>query len=284
MYSEIKYIMHSITRDTPSYAYPPVRNIFTWQQDMIHSLQNWFSRIPKNENSSMVELCKIKYHETVVLLLRPSPGIPDPSDQSLDLCFDQTVKLLRGFGGLYRSGELLYSRLVVHSVLLGALVMIYCIWKVPATSTKCRLDELASDLNTSQNILSSIGEYWAESNRARDCIDELSSLTLQRLSRNESTATLRSSITMNRMCSCPNHGQAASQFVHTQDSQEDLQRHGDLGTLRNSNTHVQSNRWQVENGRGSSESANMFDDFLQGDFHGWSSMSGIDDLISEFFH
>lgn len=272
---EIKYIMHSITRDTPAYAYPPLRNISMWQQDMIHSLQNWFSRIPKNENSSMVELCKIKYHENMVLLLRPSPGIPDPSDQSLDLCFDQAVKLLRGFGGLYRSGELLYSRLVVHSVLLGTLVMLYCIWKVPATSTKCRLDELASDLNTSQNILSSIGEYWAESNRARDCIDELS--------KDESTATLRSSITMNRMC-CPNHGQAASQFVHTQDSQEDLQRHSDPGTLRNSNTHVQSNQWQVENGRSSSEFANMFDDFLQGDFHGWGSMSGIDDLISEFIH
>ena len=142
---------------------------------------------------------------------------------------------------------------------------------------------LVEDLNTSQNILSSIGEYWAESNRARDCIDELSSLTLQRLSRNKSTATLRSSITMNRMCSCPNHGQAASQFVHTQDPQENLQRH-DLGALRDSSTHVQSNQWQVENGRGSSEFANMFDDFLQGDFHGWSSMSGIDDLISEFFH
>ena len=284
MNSEIKYIMHSITRDTPAYAYPPVRNISTWQQDMIHSLQNWLSRIPQTENSSMVELCKIRYHETMVLLLRPSPGIPVPSDQSLDLCFDQAVKLLRGFGNLYRPGELLYSRLVVHSVLLGTLVMLYCIWKVPATATKCRVDELARDFNTSQNILSSIGEYWAESNRARDCIDELSSLTLQRLSRSESPATLRSSITMNSMCPCPNHGQAASQFVHTQDSQEDLQRHDDLGALRNPNSHLQSNQWQVENGRGSSEFVNMFDDFLQGDFHGWSSMPGIDGLMSEFFH
>lgn len=284
MNSEIKYIMHSITRDTPAYAYPPVRNMSTWQQDMIHSLQTWLSRIPQNGDSSMVELCKIRYHETMVLLLRPGPGIPAPSDQSLDLCFDQAVKLLRGFGNLYRAGELLYSRLVVHSILLGTLVMLYCIWKVPATATKCQVDELAGDFNTSQNILSSIGEYWAESNRAHDCIDELSSLTLQRLSRNESTATLRSSIAMNRTCPCPSHGQATSQFVDTPYSQEDLQRHGDLGALRNSNTHVQSNQWQIEDGCGSSEFVNMFDDFLQGDFHGWSSMSDIDGLMSEFFH
>ena len=232
----------------------------------------------------MVELCKIRYHETMVLLLRPSLGIPVPSDQSLDLCFDQAVKILRGFGNLYRAGELLYSRLVVHLILLGTLVMLYCIWKVPATATKCRVDELAGDFNTSQNILSSIGEYWAESNRACDCIDELSSLALQRLSRNESTATLRSSIAMNRTCPCPSHGQSTSQFVDTPDSQEDLQRHGDLGALRNSNTHVQLNQWQIGNGCGSSEFVNMSDDFLQGDFHGWSSMSDIDGLMSEFFH
>lgn len=101
MNSEIKYIMHSVTRDTPAYAYPPVRNITTWQQDMVRSLENWLSRIPQTENSSMAELCKIRYHETMVLLLRPSPGIPAPSNESLDLCFDQAVSLLRGFGSLY---------------------------------------------------------------------------------------------------------------------------------------------------------------------------------------
>lgn len=162
--------------------------------------------------------------------------------------------------------------------------MLHCIWKVPATATKCRVDELAGNFNTSQNILSSIGEYWAESNRVRDCIDELSSLTLQRLSRNESPATLRSSTTPNRMCPCPNHHRAASEFVHTRDSHEDVQRHGDPGELQNSNSHLQSNQWQIENGRGSSEFVNMFDDILKGDFHGWSSVSDIDSLMSEFFH
>ncbi|KAI9926642.1 hypothetical protein MW887_003735 [Aspergillus wentii] len=47
MNSEIKYIMHSISRDTPAYAYPPVMDIFAWQQDMIHSLQDWLSKIPR---------------------------------------------------------------------------------------------------------------------------------------------------------------------------------------------------------------------------------------------
>lgn len=67
------------------------------------------------------------------------------------------------------------SRLVVHSILLGTLVMLHYIWKVPVTATKCCVDGLAANFNTSLNILSSIGEYWTEANRARDCIDDLSS-------------------------------------------------------------------------------------------------------------
>lgn len=106
----------------------------------------------------------------MVFLLRHSPGIPSPSDQSIDLCFHHAVELLRDFGVLYRSGYLLYSRLVVHSILLGTLVMLHCIWKVLAVAANCRLDELAVVFNTSQNILSSIGEYWDEANRARDCV------------------------------------------------------------------------------------------------------------------
>lgn len=201
MNSEIKYIMHSISRDTPPYAYPPIRDISSWQRDMIHSLQEWLSQIPQRSGSDcdrMAQLCKIRYHEIMILLLRPSPAIPTPPEDSFDLCFHHAVDLLRGFGELYRSGSLLYSRLVVHSLLLSTFVMLYCIWKVPSTAARCRVDELAADFNTSQNILSSIGEYWTEANRARDCVDELYNVTLQRLLGNDQATALRSSPIANR--------------------------------------------------------------------------------------
>lgn len=67
MNSEIKYIMHSISRDTPAYAYPPVRDIFAWQQDMMRSLQDWVSNVPQvgsQDADATKSLCKIKYNET----------------------------------------------------------------------------------------------------------------------------------------------------------------------------------------------------------------------------
>ncbi|PYI09445.1 hypothetical protein BO78DRAFT_362955 [Aspergillus sclerotiicarbonarius CBS 121057] len=251
--SEIKYVMHSIQRDVPAYAYPPVRDIYTWQRDIVKYLQVWLSEIPEQARSGedgMFKICKIKYHETMILLLRPSPAIPNPADEILDLCFHQAVDLLQGFGDLYRAGNLLYSRLLVHSVFLGALVLLYCIWKLPRTTAKVCVDELVSNLTVAQNILSSIGEHWTEATRARDCIDELSSVTIQRLLRNQPTET----------ASHPGE-------------------HG--------NSHADPMILAPPEGSMSNDASyhfNLFDDLLQGDFQGWSGMSDIDGLMWEIFN
>ncbi|PYI36263.1 putative Zn(II)2Cys6 transcription factor [Aspergillus indologenus CBS 114.80] len=182
--SEIKYVMHSICRDAPAYAYPPVKDIFAWQRDMMRSLQEWQSAVPqppRDQDTGTTAYCHAKYHETMVLLLRPSPAIPAPAPEMLDLCVQHAFMLLQCFGDLYDAGRLLYSRLAVHAVFLGTLVLLHGIWKLPETATRFRMDELIRRLNTAQSILSSIGEHWAEAASARDCIAQLSNVTVQRL-------------------------------------------------------------------------------------------------------
>ncbi|KAJ5351786.1 hypothetical protein N7452_000760 [Penicillium brevicompactum] len=182
--SEIKYVMHSICRDTPRYAYPPVADINLWQKDMIDRLQSWLADIPSAPpNDTIVNICECKYHEMMILILRPSPGIPDPSEEMLGKCFHHAVHLLREFGGLYRQEALLYSRLVVHSIFLSTLIMLHCLWRLPRVASEVQIEEVVADTNISLNILSSIGEYWTEAKRARDCIHELSGATVQRLIR-----------------------------------------------------------------------------------------------------
>ncbi|CAG8137466.1 unnamed protein product [Penicillium olsonii] len=180
--SEIKYVMHSICRDTPRYAYPPVADIHLWQKEMIDRLHSWLAEIPMAPSSdSIVKICECKYHEMMILILRPSPGIPDPSEEMLGQCFQHAVYLLREFGGLYRQEALLYSRLVVHSIFLSTLIMLHCLWRLPRVASEVQIDEVVADTSISLNILSSIGEYWTEAKRARDCIHELSGATVQRL-------------------------------------------------------------------------------------------------------
>ncbi|CAG8889381.1 unnamed protein product [Penicillium nalgiovense] len=119
----------------------------------------------------------------MILILRPSPGIPEPSEEVLARCFQHSVDLLRGFGELYRQEALLYSRIIVHSIFLSTLIMLHCLWRLPHVASEVQIDEVVADTSISLNILSSIGEYWAEAKRARDCIHELSGATVQRLIR-----------------------------------------------------------------------------------------------------
>jgi hypothetical protein len=182
--SEIKYVMHSICREPPKYAYPPVPDINQWQKDMINRLKLWHTQIPRAASMvSIAKICETKFHEMMILVLRPSPGIPDPSEELLGQCFQHAVELLRGFGELYRQESLLYSRLIVHSLFLSTLIMLHCLWRLPQVASQIQIDDLVADTGIALNILSSIGEYWAEARRARDCIHELSGATIQRLLR-----------------------------------------------------------------------------------------------------
>ncbi|OQD79918.1 hypothetical protein PENANT_c042G11154 [Penicillium antarcticum] len=180
--SEIKYVMHSICRDAPRYAYPPITDIHLWQQEMVGRLQSWHAEIPSASGlEALAKICETKYHEMIILILRPSPGIPEPADDMLTQCSRHSVDLLHGFGELYRQEALLYSRFIIHSIFLSTLIMLHCVWRLPAVASEVQIDELVADTCISLNILSSIGEYWTEAKRARDCIHELSGATVQRL-------------------------------------------------------------------------------------------------------
>ncbi|KAL4962537.1 transcription factor domain-containing protein [Aspergillus stella-maris] len=280
--SEIKYIMHSVNREAPAYALPAVRNILTWQQDMMASLDNWLRTIPQQSSvtgKDIISLCKAKYHETMILLLRPSPGIPNPTDEILDECFNHALSLIQEYSELYGSGNLLYSRLIVHSIFLGTLVMLNCIWKLPLTAARIPVDDLISKLNASQNILSSIGEHWLEATRARDCIRELSSATVQRLLKMPAsgsaqtlqiTAPIRQSYEQRR-----EHDRTQQYYVDNAEPAVEGQNVSMEGWPSGEQAGFEPN---------ASEFSNLFDDFLQGDFPGWSGMSDIDGLMWEIFN
>lgn len=206
--SEIKYVMHSICRDAPRYAYPPVADIHLWQKEMIDRLQSWRTEIPSASGlEAIAKICETRYHEMMILILRPSPGIPEPADDMLTQCFRHAVDLLRGFGELYRQEALLYSRLIVHSIFLSTLIMLHCLWRLPTVASEVQIDEVVADTSISLNILSSIGEYWTEAKRARDCIHELSGATFQRLIKMRSLEAPSNSLTQNRSHRLSGRGQ-----------------------------------------------------------------------------
>lgn len=250
---------------------------------MLTTLNSWYdeTQLDGVRDNAMARYHEVKYHEIMILLLRPSPAIPDPVEEHLELCSKHAFALLQCFGDLYEAGNLLYSRLVVHSLFLGTLVLLHYIWKRPKAAFNFSIDQLIVKLNISQNILSSVGEHWAEAFIARDCIAQLSNITIQRLLKNvpSTTAAIPSSrshvsaksrrssrsVEVTPTTPCSNaHGQAISNIT------ED-------GLITSwSSMQSDTNDLAAQSGY-----LNLFDDLLRTYFEGLNGMSDIDGLINE---
>jgi len=179
--SEIKYIANSISRTAPPHSYPQVPDVLAWKDDVLGRLRNWKAEAPHylGTQSYAAKIVEIKYHEVMMLLLRPSPAIAHPSHDSLKLCQDSALAMIRTFDELYRGNLLPYTWPTVHSVFLGTITMLYCIWNVPSVARTMKLETLMADLKSASSILSALGEHWFSAKRSRELLDELSTTTIR---------------------------------------------------------------------------------------------------------
>ncbi|KAF6817939.1 C6 transcription factor [Colletotrichum sojae] len=172
--SEFKYVANSIVRDTPRYAYPAVIDINEWQQGMLRQLDDWHNSIPQIPGFDYIRIvCQIRYHGLRMLLLRPSPAIPNPSSESLRKCFGAACESIRLLDQLYKQNLLMHAWNTPHSVILGIITMLYCIKMVPEIARQVALDALMSDLSTGLGVLAATGEHWSGAKRCRDILDDM---------------------------------------------------------------------------------------------------------------
>lgn len=234
--SEIKYILHSISRKAPPYAYPNIPDILQWQNDMIARLERWYEQIPQFTGHwrYMTLLCEIKYHGVAMLLLRPSPAIPTPSIESVKSCYESSISSLRLYDQLYKADMLVYSWVTVHSIFLTTITMLHCIWTLPEASGVLKLDVLMADLKTSSNVLSATSEHWSEAKGSRDVLDELSGTTVRWVieSRARSSETERLTENAER---ASGHVERASQITEQPTQSHNSQLSGNYGPTRGIN-------------------------------------------------
>ncbi|TDZ36559.1 Positive regulator of purine utilization [Colletotrichum spinosum] len=172
--SEFKYVANSIVRDTPRYAYPTVIDINEWQNGILQQLDEWYAGIPEVQGLDYIRIiCQVRYHGLRMLLLRPSPAIPNPSSDSLRKCFDAACNSLRLLDQLYKQNLLMHAWNTPHSVVLGIITMLYCLKMVPEIAKQTALDALMSDFSAGLGVLAATGEHWSGAKRCRDVLDDM---------------------------------------------------------------------------------------------------------------
>ncbi|GJN77146.1 hypothetical protein PLIIFM63780_000635 [Purpureocillium lilacinum] len=182
--SEIKYVANSIVRHAPAYAYPAVINIYEWQRGVLQQLDQWANEIPVGDETQALHMkliCRQRYHSLRMVLLRPSPAIPKPTNEALEQCYHSAQECIRTFDKLYRNNLLVYSWTTFYSLALSTLTLFYCIKTAAKIAQDTDVPTLMSDLSISSSILSATGEHWSGAKRCRDILDDLGRSTVRQL-------------------------------------------------------------------------------------------------------
>lgn len=181
MNSEMKYVLHSVNRETPSYASPVINDILQWQNDMRSQLDEWYAGIHLSSTTHFnygEVLCKTQYHTMKMLLFLPTPNIPQPRPEALRSCYESSINAIKLFRDLYARDMLVYNWSTCHAVILHAFCLIYCVSTVTQLRAETSTETLLSSIQAASDILSATGEYWAGAKRSRDLLNELASKRL----------------------------------------------------------------------------------------------------------
>jgi hypothetical protein len=193
--SEIKCVLYCVDRLYPPYTAPAITDVVSWREDMLNRLRLWKEDIPRQSEGYQPSctnlLCEIKYHELVMLVLRPSPLFQNPSKAALRECFSSAMKCSMLYHKLYTSNKIQYSWISVHSLFLCVITMFYCVWTPGGVADEVNFDTLVRALRFTSDILSATGEYWPEAKRSRDVLDRISTATMQRFTRKVNSGTQR---------------------------------------------------------------------------------------------
>lgn len=187
--SEIKYVANSVVRDTPGYAYPAVIDYHDWQRNMLERLDEWAANIPPENasNSYIRTVCGIQHQSLRMVLLRPSPAIPNPPRESLRQCHDAAYQNLGLISHLYKNNLLIHSWDMFYSLVLSAITRMYCIKTVPELAQNTDAEGLLADMGDCLSILSATGEHWPGAKRCRDILDDLGRALVRWLKESSST-------------------------------------------------------------------------------------------------
>ncbi|PLB49626.1 hypothetical protein P170DRAFT_510151 [Aspergillus steynii IBT 23096] len=195
--SEIKCVLYCVDRQYPPYTQPAITDAESWKVDILSRLRQWREDIPRHPETStwyyMNRLSEIKYHELVMLVLRPNPRFQNPDKASLRECFASAMACSELYHQLYSANSLHYGGISVHSLFLCVMVMFYCVWTPQGIAEEADLDSLMRALKASSDVLSAMGEYWPEAKRSRDVLDRVLMATIRRFTRH--TSRTRSSPT-----------------------------------------------------------------------------------------
>lgn len=182
--SNIKVVFYRLSK--PQGGTPWPENLLTLQSQVRNDLERWASDIPSAVVVAPAELklrlsikLRIHYHAAMCLLHQSSQAIVQPSDQALQICYDNAAERLKLYETLYETGNLVHSWRTVHDIFLAGATVMYCVWISKAVRDTVSLSVLASLCRRCSSLLSVAGEWWPALRKSKASLERLASHTIE---------------------------------------------------------------------------------------------------------
>lgn len=185
--AEIKLMLYRVAQSPSRFPWPT--DLSSWQttihevcSKILEDMRNDLERLDTTygrriSTEAITRIIEIKYHYCIMLLYRPSPGIPRPSALALNFCFESAMETIRIHAELHRSGSLTNSWLDAHSIFISGITICYCLWVSSQVRKVTPASLFAYYANMTKELLTTLSSTWTVAADACRKFDSLVKLT-----------------------------------------------------------------------------------------------------------
>lgn len=156
-----------------------------WFLSMFEKLKTWLANSPEPRGSASTEGYAISFHNTVLLLFRPSPACPRPSRDALATCLSSSSYIIRIFRSMQRKNKINWWWLSCHYVFMAGITYLYGLWNMNLlgdSSVTPSLMEAHLDIQACSRSLEALAVNVPSAHACQSTFEMLSSAILRRLS------------------------------------------------------------------------------------------------------
>ncbi|KAI9151241.1 Tricarboxylate transporter ALT9 [Paramyrothecium foliicola] len=177
--SEIKLLFYHLPSQLNTYAWPSHHE--SSQAAIRRKLEEWRAELMAIASSFPVEYeerrldhrkyemkLTSQYFAAMIILYQPSQAIPQPSEQSLLICYQCAASRLNTYNNLYNADGYYQSWRSVQGVFSSGATMIYCLWTSDLVRRSVPILSVMKDLRTCTNLLSVGGEWWPSARKGKE--------------------------------------------------------------------------------------------------------------------
>ncbi|TPX16335.1 uncharacterized protein E0L32_003984 [Thyridium curvatum] len=183
--SEIKHVLYRHQK-RGSLAFPSP-DIPRWMEDIQPRLEEWRASIPPIRDVYHESIYAFSswwdatFYNTLMLLHRPNPSIPEPGPDSLRICFDAAKKLIACAQILQREHQLEMAWIWAQRLFVAGLTFIYTVWNSVDLRRSNPPEEIVHTAQTCSTTLAVLTGRFPSAAGCRDALETLVSATVKAL-------------------------------------------------------------------------------------------------------